>query len=96
LVDAVLDDWKTAPIDDRLRAACGLLEKLTLAPQSLTAGDIDPLKAAGLDVGAIEDVIQVCAVFNMYDRIADALGFDVPDAAAFASGADRLLKRGYR
>ena len=72
------------------------METLTLEPQSLTARDIEPLKAAGLAADAIEDVIQVCALFNMYDRLADSLGFDVPDARAFDMGADNLLKRGYR
>jgi len=74
-VDAVLNDWKTAPIDDRLRAACGLVEKLTLEPQDFTARDIAPLRSVGLGDETIEDVIQVCALFNMYDRIADSLGF---------------------
>jgi len=95
-VDAVLNDWKTAPIDDRLRAACGLVEKLTLEPQDFTARDIAPLRSVGLGDETIEDVIQVCALFNMYDRIADSLGFDVPDARSFDLGADNLLKRGYR
>jgi hypothetical protein len=71
------------------------VETLTLEPQSLTPRDIEPLKAAGLAADAIEDVIQVCALFNMYDRIADTLGFDVPSAEAFDRGADRLLKHGY-
>jgi hypothetical protein len=31
----------------------------------------------------------------MIDRIADALGFDVPPPAAFAARADRMLATGY-
>jgi uncharacterized peroxidase-related enzyme len=92
----VLEDWRTAPIDERLRAMLGFIEKLTLDPASLSPADIEPLRAAGLSDEAIEDAIHVCALFNMYDRIADALGFDVPDAHAFEFGATMLLKRGYR
>jgi len=91
----VLQDWRTAPIENRLRTACGLVDALTLTPQSVTAQTLEPLIAAGLGADAIEDVVQVCALFNMYDRIADTLGFDVPIEAAFDQGADRLLKRGY-
>ena len=36
---AALADWRTAPIDGRLRAALGFLEKLTLTPEAITAAD---------------------------------------------------------
>ncbi len=45
---------------------------------------------------AIADAIHVCAAFNIIDRIADSLNFAVPDAAGFAAGAKRLLRRGYQ
>jgi hypothetical protein len=47
------------------------------------------------EVEAIEDAIHVCAVFNIYDRVADALGFEVPEPAAFDRSAISLLRRGY-
>lgn len=95
MVQAVLDDWRTAPVDDRLRAALRFLDKLTLEPDRVTAADIVPLRAAGLSDEAIEDAIHACALFNIYDRVADALDFDVPGRESFAQGADMLLKRGY-
>ncbi len=91
-----LEDWRTAPIDGRLRAALGFLEKLTLEPGSITATDVAPLRAAGLSDEAIEDAIHACVLFNVYDRMADALDFDVPGPEAFAQGARLLLRRGYR
>ncbi len=92
---AVLDDWRTAPIGERLRAALGFLEKLTLEPQRVTAADVAPLRAAGLSDEAIEDAIHVCSLFNIYVRMADTLEFDIPDSKGFAQGATMLLKRGY-
>jgi uncharacterized peroxidase-related enzyme len=92
----VLDNWRTAPIGEPLRAMLGFLEKLTLDPRAVTAADVEPLRAIGLGDQAIEDAVHVCALFNMYDRIADSLGFAVPDARAFELGAARLLDRGYR
>jgi len=74
----------------------GFLEKLTLDPLNVSPADIAPLRSVDLSDEAIEDAIHVCALFNMYDRIADALDFDVPDAEGFAIGAEMLLKRGYR
>ena len=72
------------------------VEKLTLDPLSASPADVEPLRSAGLSDEAIEEAIHVCALFNMYDRIADALGFEVPDAEAFEFGAAMLLKRGYQ
>jgi uncharacterized peroxidase-related enzyme len=92
---AVLEDWRTAPVEERLRAALGFVEKLTLRPEAVGPDDIVPLRAQGLSDEAIEDVITVTAAFNIVDRIADALGFEIPSAAGFARSAETLLKRGY-
>jgi uncharacterized peroxidase-related enzyme len=92
---AVLDDWQTAPIDKKLRAALNLIEKLTLTPDQIEPGDIDALRAEGLSDEAIEDAIHVTVLFNIMDRIADSLGFEIPTAEGFARAADVLLKRGY-
>jgi len=92
---AVLDDWRTAPIDKKLRAALNLIEKLTLTPDRIESGDIDALRADGLSDEAIEDAIHVTVLFNIMDRIADSLGFEIPTAKGFARAADVLLKRGY-
>ncbi len=92
----ILDDWRSAPLDERLRAALGFIEKLTLDPGSLTAADVAPLRAAGLGDEAIEDAIHASVLFNIYDRMADTLEFDIPPREGFAQGARRLLARGYR
>lgn len=83
-------------MDARLRAALGFLEKLTLDPASVTAADVAPLRAAGLSDEAIEDAIHVTVLFNIYDRMADTLEFDIPPREGFAQGARRLLARGYQ
>lgn len=92
----MLENWRTAPVDDRLRAMLGFVEKLTLDPRSVSPADMAPLRGAGLSDDAIEDAIHVCALFNMYVRMADALCFDVPDAKGFEASAGMLLTRGYR
>jgi alkylhydroperoxidase family enzyme len=71
------------------------IEKLTLTPDSLSATDVAPLRRAGLSDAAIEDAIHVCTLFNVYDRLADAFEFHIPDAAGFRQSASTLLKRGY-
>ncbi len=72
-----------------------LIEKLILTPDQIESGDIDALRAEGLSDEAIEDAIHVTVLFNILDRIADSLGFEIPTAQGFARAADVLLKRGY-
>ena len=95
MVEAVLTDWRTAPIREPLRAMLGFLDKLTLEPEGLTAADVAALRCAGLTDQAIEDAIQVCAIFNIYDRMADALAFELLEPGPTVQSARRLLRRGY-
>lgn len=94
-MDAVLADWRTAPLDTKLQAILGFIEKLTLDPESLTPADAQALRAAGISDGAAEDAIHVCTLFSIYDRLADSFGFHIPDKQGFAQSASRLLERGY-
>jgi hypothetical protein len=56
---------------------------------------MDALRAQGLSDAAIEDAIHVTVLVNIIDRIADALGFDIPSAKGFSNMAKVLLKGGY-
>ena len=96
VVRAVLADYRTAPIPEKLRAMLGFLEKLTLNPAGIGPDDVAPLRAAGLTDEEIEDAIHVCALFNVINRVADSLGFDEADAKGYQAGARRLLASGYR
>jgi alkylhydroperoxidase family enzyme len=91
----VLGNWRTAPIHEKLRVTLGFLEQVTLTPGTVGSEDVEPLRAAGVSEQAIEDALYVCAYFNIIDRMADALDFDVPSAEAFSKRADMLLERGY-
>jgi alkylhydroperoxidase family enzyme len=94
-VQAVLDDWRSAPLDAKLRAALGFLEKLTLHPDDVGPGDVAPLRAAGLSDDAIEDAIHACVLFNIYDRMADSLDWYRPGPEGYAASGRNLMRRGY-
>ncbi|MGH7804048.1 MAG: hypothetical protein ACREQJ_06845, partial [Candidatus Binatia bacterium] len=95
VVGAVLDDWRTAPVNEKIRATLGFLERLTLEPASVGADDIVPLRRAGVSDRAIEDAIRVCAMFNVVDRLADALGFELLSERSNARAGSFLLRLGY-
>ena len=88
-------DWRTAPVDDRLRAALGFVEKLTLRPRELGPADADAARAAGVSDDALVDAIHVAALFSTIVRLADSLGWDVPSFEEFSERADAMLASGY-
>lgn len=92
----MLADWRTAPIPEKLRVTLGFLEKMTLTPGDLTPADVEPLRAAGLTDEEIADAIHVCAAFNLINRLADAMGWEMQEEVAIHRHADMLLKMGYK
>ena len=73
----------------------GLLEKLTLTPDALSPADIRPVLALGVTPEAIRDAFYVAFLFNTYDRLADTLGWELPDERYYPKAGRFLLKRGY-
>jgi alkylhydroperoxidase family enzyme len=96
VVDAILHDWRTAPIDERLRATLGFLEKLTILPADVGPSDLDAVRAAGVSDAAIREALYVAFVFGVMDRLADSFGFELPDARSLRWTARILLNLGYK
>ena len=95
-VNAVLADWRTAPISPRLRGALAFLEKLTLKPDQLGAEDVKAARAAGVGDQALSQAIYVCFIFSTMDRLADALAFQLPDPSTLKRYALIATTVGYR
>ena len=93
--DAVVRDWRTAPVRPELHAALVFLEKLTLRPEELTAADVDEARAAGVSTQALRDAAAICALFSMIVRLADSFGWDVPDWERLQQRAPAMLEGGY-
>lgn len=90
-----MTDWRTAPLDEKLRAMLGFLEKVTLFPAQISSSDVQSLFHAGISEQAIEDALLICACFNIIARIADALDVAIPSAEGFVQTATLLLDHGY-
>jgi hypothetical protein len=95
-VDAVLDDFATAPISDRDKALFEFLEKMNAQSNRIRKADIDAVKAAGWSEEAIYDAITVCALFKFYNAWIDATGVHDMPAAAYEMSGKRLATQGYR
>lgn len=76
LVDAVRDDYQRAPLEPADRAMLDFAVRLTATPGMMSEADVDSLRRHGFDDVSIHDIVQVTALFNYYNRLADGLGID--------------------
>jgi len=75
-VDAIQKDYRQAKLSKEDRAMLDFAVKLTLTPSKMVRGDVDSLRGVGFDDSAIHDIVQVAALFNYFDRLADGMGVD--------------------
>ncbi len=75
-MEAVARDYRQAELSAADRGMLDFAVKLTRTPAEMVEADVDRLRALGFDDGAIHDVVQVTALFNYYDRLADGMGID--------------------
>jgi hypothetical protein len=70
---------------------------MTLDHASLGPDDVRAVLRLGVSKQAVADAMEVAFLFNVYDRLADAMGWDVPPVAGgyYKVAARRLLTRGY-
>jgi alkylhydroperoxidase family enzyme len=92
---AVVDDWRNAPLTPELAATLVFLEKQTLRPDELEPADADAVRAAGVSDRALRDAATVCGLFNMIVRLADSFGWDVPTWDRLQQRAPAMLEGGY-
>jgi alkylhydroperoxidase family enzyme len=91
----VLEDYRTAPIDDREKALFAFIDKMNAQSNRIRRDDIEELKRAGWSEDAIYDAITVCALFRFYNAWIDATGVHDMPAAAYALSGRRLAEQGY-
>ncbi len=95
VVTAVMQDYQTAPVNEKIRTTLGFLEKLTKNPDAVTVDDVAPMRAAGLNETAIEEAVQICYVFCTINRLADAFDFEIAEGKGRERMGSMLYKMGY-
>ncbi|HET7129873.1 MAG TPA: hypothetical protein VFJ93_12440 [Gaiellaceae bacterium] len=88
-------DWRTAPVDERLRATLGFIEKQTQVPDELTEADAEAVYATGVTNEGLRTAATVAGLFNMIVRLADSFGWGVPDWDRLMERAPLMLEGGY-
>ena len=72
-----------------------LLEIFTLKPKEISVADVRAAIEKGVTREEIRDAFYVAFLFNVYDRLADTLGWELPDPRYYPKAGQFLLKKGY-
>jgi uncharacterized peroxidase-related enzyme len=94
LLQKLLDDPATAPVDGKLKPVLAYVRKLTLSPAQMTKKDADAVYAAGWSERALHDVVNVCALFNFMNRLIDGHGIE-GNAEVYKRRGQLLRDEGY-
>ena len=74
LIEALKQDYTTAPVTEPERAMLDYVVKLTKDATKVQKDDHAKLRAAGFDDKAILQITLIASWFNYINRVADALG----------------------
>ena len=74
LVEALKENYRTAPIDETDRAMLDYVVQLTQDATKISKNDHEKLRAVGFDDKAILQITLIASWFNYINRVADALG----------------------
>ena len=93
---AVIKDYSAAPLSEAERALFGFVEKLNASPSEINQPDVDQLRGQGWTDEAILDTINVCGLFNYYNRLVDGCGAHPLSDRGHAASGKRIARDGYR
>ena len=94
-MQAVLEDYTTAPISEQERALFALITKVNADSTSIGQADMAVAREAGWSDEALYDAITVCALFRFYNTWIDATGVSDMPAMAYRMSGQRLATQGY-
>ena len=93
LIDAMIEDVETAPLDPKMKPILAYVKKLTVLPTNLRTKDAQAVYDAGWSEHALYDAIQICALFNFMNRIIEGTGVSFDYAANPPSPEDMQKRR---
>ena len=94
-MQAVLNDYSTAPISDQEKALLSFIEKVVICSNRIGQEDVDKARAFGWSDEALYDAITVCALFRFYNTWTDATGVQDMPTFAYEMTGKRLATEGY-
>jgi|1186.fasta_scaffold12593_4 uncharacterized peroxidase-related enzyme len=91
-----VDPEDASTMRPELAAVLPLLEKMTTAPESMTAADIAAVRDRGVPDDAIVDALHVGFVFNTVNRLANAFGWSWDSDEQLSVAAQAIHRLRYK
>ena len=96
LVDAVRDDYQSAPVSRKLKTLLTIAGKVQQGGSQVTSADVDHARAEGATDTEIHDAVLIAAAFCMYNRYVDGLAMWTPtDPQVYDQMGRRMATQGY-
>jgi uncharacterized peroxidase-related enzyme len=96
IVDAVRDDYQTAPVSSKLKALLGIAAKVQQGGLRVEASDVQRARDEGATDREIHDTVLIAAAFCMFNRYVDGLATLTPvDDHAYDQMGRRMATQGY-
>ncbi|MDR8394002.1 peroxidase-related enzyme [Aliifodinibius sp. S!AR15-10] len=96
LVKQVQEDFRSAPISDKMKALLHIAAQVQKGGTHVTDQDISAAKEKGATDKEIHDTVLIAAAFCMYNRYVDGLGTFAPDdEEAYEEHGKVLATEGY-
>ena len=70
----LVQDWRSADLDEQERVMLEWVEKITFTPGLMTGDDVERLREVGFVDEDILEISLVCSYYNMVNRFAESLG----------------------
>ncbi len=92
--EAVGVNIESAPVDEKLKPIFRYAKKLTETPDRMAQADADAITARGWSEKTVTDVIHVCALFNLFNRLVEGHGIE-GNPAEFKARGELHAETGY-
>ena len=95
LVDKLLEDLATAPVEEGIKPLLAFVGKLAATPNEVSQADADAVFAAGWDEHALHDAIAITGRAAFMHRLVSGFGFASLSRDVAAAHAKKRVERGY-
>jgi alkylhydroperoxidase family enzyme len=95
LLDRLIENFDSAPVEERLRPLLAFVRKLILSPKELTQADTDAVLSAGWDERALHDTIAITGRASFMQRLVKGYGFVPMSKEAARKRAEKRVRLGY-
>ncbi|MEO1203866.1 MAG: peroxidase, partial [Pseudomonadota bacterium] len=95
VLEALVVDTESAPIEDNMRPVLAFARKLTLTPSRVVQHDVDAVLEAGWTEKDFHYLVSICSLFNFYNRLMDGYGCSTNALPIPLDDMGQILADGY-